>query len=813
MYITPLHKCADASSFGEKAAGLCRLMQSGVNVPNGFALSQYAFSTFNVEGGDLGVLSHHIQTALPSLKSPKVIVRSSALGEDSDEHSFAGQLDSFVVNNEWHEVLKGIQKCWKSLGSERTKAYQEQAGVELKTMGVIVQEFIEPQYAGVTFTRTPSGAEGFYTEYVEGHGEQLVSGAVTPFTLLDEDHNNDTAPFDIFMLKEEAKRLVESWEMDLDIEWAAAAGKIYFVQARPITTEAKSQVFWSNTNLNENYPKPISPLLYSIARTSYYHYFKNLATILQIHPESIQKLEPSFANTVGSWGHMIYYNMSSIHNILASSPLREYFVDAFNQFVGYPSQDVGHKAATKTAKGRFIANLFKLNATLEKNVQWIEENVNAFAKKADKASSQEELNQALHGFFNLRFHQWYRASLADMFSMITYKVLGVLTRKYYGEESVGVHNTLVQAIPGLMSSEPLNKTYDIAQYIQSKPELTELFLKQSPTQVWTQISNAEVASEDESVLFQKIENYLSDFGFRCSGELMFFETNYFDDPTQYIELLQGYLKQESEDPRRAIERKAGERKKATRSLLARVLKNRWYFPPLGALEALAVRWLIKRTQNAISSRERVRYMQAKMYYAFKKAVQRWGHVWAQKGWLRLAEDVFFMTYTEISELASDSYANPSQFKEVLALRKSDFALEAPQQYPENFSTLVGERPSAEELSIADDGEGQKGLAASGGTITGTIKVLESVLEGHKLNKGDILVTKQTDPGWAMVFPIIGGLIVERGGALSHGAIVAREFGIPAVVGVPGVTQNLKDGQTVKVDGDRGTVSIVKDSAA
>jgi pyruvate,water dikinase len=103
----------------------------------------------------------------------------------------------------------------------------------------------------------------------------------------------------------------------------------------------------------------------------------------------------------------------------------------------------------------------------------------------------------------------------------------------------------------------------------------------------------------------------------------------------------------------------------------------------------------------------------------------------------------------------------------------------------------------------------RGLAASGGRIRGRVKVLESVLEGNKIEQGDILVTKQTDPGWAMVFPLIGGLIVERGGALSHGAIVAREFGIPAVIGIDHITRSLKDNDEVILDGNLGRIQLIQ----
>jgi phosphoenolpyruvate synthase/pyruvate phosphate dikinase len=149
-------------------------------------------------------------------------------------------------------------------------------------------------------------------------------------------------------------------------------------------------------------------------------------------------------------------------------------------------------------------------------------------------------------------------------------------------------------------------------------------------------------------------------------------------------------------------------------------------------------------------------------------------------------------------------------KDIIALRKAEFKEGSEKEFPQHFSTTYGERPSMVEqpVSFVNGAKEFEGLAASGGRIKARVKVLESVLEGHKLNKGDILVTKQTDPGWAMVFPIIGGLIVERGGALSHGAIVAREFGIPAVIGIEGITKQLNDNDEVILDGDLGKIQVL-----
>ncbi|MBL4705731.1 MAG: hypothetical protein JKY54_14495 [Flavobacteriales bacterium] len=197
-----------------------------------------------------------------------------------------------------------------------------------------------------------------------------------------------------------------------------------------------------------------------------------------------------------------------------------------------------------------------------------------------------------------------------------------------------------------------------------------------------------------------------------------------------------------------------------------------------------------------------------MYYKFKVLVKEIGKDAVSKGGLKNQDDIFFLTYKEIGELISSS--GMFEAKQLVIDRKVAFSVESSKEFPQHFATNFGERPDLveKEISLVEGATEFTGLAASGGRIRARVKVLESVLEGEKINKGDILVTKQTDPGWAMVFPLIGGLIVERGGALSHGAIVAREFGIPAVIGIEGITEILKDNDEVILDGDVGKIQIL-----
>lgn len=797
--------------FGGKAAGLSKIISCGLNVPKGFAVHKEAHKSYASKELFHPDLKEELKEKLPELKGKNLIVRSSAIGEDADDFSFAGQLDSFVVENNIESVIKGIERCWESINNQRVETYQKISGNKLNEMGVVIQQFLDADYSGVLFTQSPKNKNHTYTEYVKGGAEPLVSGKVTPLSFSTNGDleliENVTLPFNHKILLNHATHLKDNFKKQLDIEWIFYNNTYYFVQARPIKIIEKQRVFWTNTNLNENYPTPISPLLYSIARDSYYHYFKNLSKILQLGKESIRNLEYDFSNSVGVFGNMIYYNMTSIHNIIAASPYKSYFQDAFNKFVGYKTDDASSKNFSKKQSiFRLGIRLLLLNLKLGSHVKNIEKKVSNFAGKVSETKSIKELSLCFYEFLDLRFYQWYHASLADLFSMIHYKLLGSFTKRIYGADHVGVHNGLIQAIPDLISNQPLFSSWEILKEIEKVSGGKDFFISNNAEFILTQISH----SPNWETVNSLIENYLKKWGFRCSGELMFTTDNYIESPHKFIELLQSYLKFGKEDPRLTILEMDVERRKLMNKSIKKIFRKRHILFPLAIVESLSLLVLSKLCRNAIFSRERVRYKQAQMYYNFKKVIFEIGLVFKEKGILEYQKDILFLNYKEIGSILSSSDMCSNSWDEIISIRKKDFGKESEIKFPENFETTFGERPKEVEEFSAETKAGKEfsGLAASGGKIKARVKVLESVMEADKIKSGEILVTKQTDPGWAMVFPIIGGLIVERGGALSHGAIVAREFGIPAVLGIEKITETLKDNDEVILDGDLGKIKIL-----
>ena len=812
MYIESLDKVLKESHSGAKAFHLSKMKRAGFLVPTGFVIKVSAFEHFFLNNNNLDdAFKTELNEASKSMTSKGIMVRSSAVGEDGVDNSFAGQLESFQAENNVDDIIAKLFLCWKSYQKENVNVYQNSSGVKLQGMAVVLQELIDPDYAGVIFSRHPMNEKDILVEYIEGHGEQLVSGKVNPKSFTYSRYNksySEKMPFSFDQGIAVVEQLELLYDKALDIEWAIKGKVFYVLQSRPITTASKSKkVYWSNTNVNENYPDAITPLLYSIARDSYYHYFKNLSKLFLIPSENIQELEHAYANVITVHGCKMYYNMSSIHQIISNSPFSELLLKSFDNFVGYTKDKKTEIKKDKGNKLRFLKEAVRFNYSLKKTIQDFEARANKYQLEVENALTLEEIKDCFHHFIEIRLHSWYKASLADFFAMLFHGFLGKFCAKYYTENAEGIHNQLIQAIPGLISSEPIIQMYKIKSELVKNPEVYEKFRSMGSEEFWEWINIDPIALSAKN----SINQYLINFGFRCSGELMLTSTNYIEEPAKFIDLLKQYESLQDSNPELIIAQK----RKESELVLKTFKKTIWRKNGLNFFKSIIhiffLKTQIRLASKGISARERVRLKQASLYFQFKKIVSKCGNELQKRRLLNESTDILFLRYQEIIELLNSSTMLPSSIKEQVELSKKYFRIQSTLIYPDDFFSHQGEYPLPQELPNNDAKSGDsnlKGLCACGGIIKGRVMVLKSVMEASKLRKGDILVTRQTDPGWVVVFPLISGLIVERGGMLSHGAIVSREFGIPAIVGVEGASNKLKDGDIVVLNAFTGEITIV-----
>jgi rifampicin phosphotransferase len=853
---------------GGKAAALGRLLALGVPVPVGVVISRTVFDRFLDAAGLRARIDHldregkatEIRALVESARStpelhqilefvhrelggPVVAVRSSAVGEDGATASFAGQLDSVLGISSLDDLARALRTVWASYWSDRAVFYRSAREASLAGMGVIVQRQVPAVAAGVLFTRDPHHRAGAHApdmmlEYCEGLADGLVTGqvdparlritradlAVTTLATLDAEAASRVDPIltpaRVAELAALALKIEAAFGLPLDIEWAIDPdGHFWIVQARPITTFSLGapDVLWSNANVNENFPEPISPLLYSIASLGYYHYFRNLALAFGLSRRRVAAMERPLRGIIGVHGARMYYHLTNIHATLRMAPFGHHLTRAFNVFVGVaetaaqPSQAVSwrdrrSRLAQLLELGRVVVHTSWQFARLGRRVASFERTADAFAsgtRREDLADrGLPDLLRDLHAFLDIRCHRWKNASLADAAAMMSYALLQRALAQVAA--APGTHNRVLRALPGVPSSTPPLRLWDLSRLIRADVSLDRLFRTAS-----TQDILAELASAPQCAAFQReLTQYLDDWGFRSSSELMLTVPSLQEAPGPVIELLRQYATGEGESPSETLAAQARSRRAETAALLRSVV---WRSP----WRTLVLWRLIGWTQRAVAYRERARLKQALLYARCRQLALHIGDHFVRARLLANRDDIFMLTWQEIDDLGSGHAMFPYHVADLVARRRADHAELAAMAPPDTLRLAesaylpVTDTTSEAPLPVDDTADGTvlHGISACGGRVTAPAAVLHNVGESHRLTRGAVLVTRQTDPGWGPVFCLISGLVIERGGMLSHGAIIAREFGLPCLVGVKDAARRITHGSTLTLDGDRGTCVV------
>jgi pyruvate,water dikinase len=851
----PLAAATEENLVGGKAYALGRLIRAGVAVPQGFVVASRTLDEHRARAGEEQAASTRrrgeaeareqqrllelplgieLRQALAGnatalLAHGPVVVRSSAVGEDGATESFAGQLESVLHVGDEAQLESAVRTVWASLWSERVASYRKARGLPVRGMGIIVQRQIDARAAGVMFTATSSGE--MLVEYAAGIADKLVAGEVDPGRVAIDRLSGASRVLrrvaectlgerEVEQLRRIGLAVEAEFGAAQDVEWAIdRSGVLYVVQSRPITAPVTiplpangRRISWSNANVNENFPRPISPLLYSIAAVGYTHYFRNLAVACGVSRARIRAMEPAFQRIIGVHGARMYYNLTSIHSVLHLAPFGDSLTRSFDAFVGADGDAVDASGLARPGKLRqagevavIAARATTLLMQIGRRIERFERTVDDFAKRSAPARlegmSLAELRELLAGFIEIRCHKWLDASLADGAAMISYGALERLLR--HPGMGASVHTSLLKAIPNVVSGEPVLRLWDLSRLVRSDSALNAVFDSGATARAVLDAIETEPRFAEFRAALQR---FLDEWGFRCSEELMLTTPSFQEDPAPLVDILRVYVGTEGEPLREAFRAQVAERERQTRAVGSE----------LGLPRAVLLNALLPRVHAAIRYRERARLKQALLYSRCRRIALAMGRELARTGTIAERDDVFFFTWQELVDLTGGGAMFPGSVRSSIAMRKAEHARLSATRPPDAFTLEEGEYLD-DDIDVAIPstanakarlGEVLYGTSACGGRVSGRATVLESVTQASLLARGDVLVTRQTDPGWGPVFPLISGLVIERGGMLSHGAIIAREFGIPCVVGVKDAMRRIPSGTTLTVDGDRGGVHVV-----
>ncbi len=861
---------------GGKATGLYMLHQLGLAVPPFVVLTTDAYAAACPRHKVPETLPPEAEAALDQAwqllngdGQPPVplAARSSAVGEDAAGCSYAGQMDTRLNVATRAELSQAVRACWQSLHGERAVAYRQtlagQADQE-PSMAVVLQRMIQAKAAGVVFTVNP--ANGRHDEIlisaVLGLGEGLVSGALDADTFVVQRdgtlktqeiaHKSERfaghpaggterlavpdaqadqpalAPAKLAELARLAVQAENSAGHPLDIEFAVDADNTtYFLQARPVTAfhhqpredDGNRQV-WDNSNIIESYPGITLPLTFSFIRQAYHAVYWQFCQVLGLREDEIRRHDHLLRNMLGLLNGRVYYNLLNWYGLVSLLPGFRWNKKFMEAMMGVQTPDALPQTPP-TWRERYLVELPRmlrvggraifLHLTLKRRIRRFQsEFQHTYADFAKRDFASLRPDQALAAYRELEtavLWKWKPPIINDFEAMICYGLLKKLTVAWNVDPDGSLQNALICGQGSIESTLVTSELLAIVRLIAANPELHQTVAQSTPAEALKAIQAAPAVAA-------ALARYLDAYGDRCIGELKLESIPMKEDPRFCISMIQNYLRLQSSDSAESLTRHEEDIRQAAERQIAERLHGT--FTRFGLPRLWLYRRIVKLTRNAIRNRENQRLARTRAYALVRQIFRSIGHYLARLGAIADAEDIFYLEVKEI-EAFVDGAATVVNLNELVKLRRAEY-----QRYrslPPLADHLVTHGPAscpgqlqADELPADGSSQLLTGLGACPGRVEKPAIVLLEPDSSVKLN-GEILVASQTDPGWVVLFPGISGLIVERGSMLSHSAIVAREMGIPAVVGVNNATRIIHTGDRLQLDGSRGTIQIIQGDAS
>jgi phosphohistidine swiveling domain-containing protein len=798
-FVIAQNDATDVQAVGGKAAALARLAANGFNPPTFFVIRAEAFETTGPVDG--------LDEALAMLGPGPFAVRSSARAEDGADHSHAGQFDTHL-NVAAQEVWTAAQKVWRSGFSDTVATYRAvKTGGDAEGPAVIVQRMIDATAAGVAFSADPvSGQRGkVVISAIAGLGEALVSGEedgeswvvatlpIGPATpnVLTQDQAAEIASL--------ARRAEAAFGLPQDIEWAIDTDGLHILQSRPITTPLlpppqadTALTIYDNSNIVESYPGMVSPLTYSFAVHVYTRVYRAFVSLLGVPEKTIEANAAVFGNMLGRVDGRVYYNLVNWYRALALLPgfslNRAYMETMMGVSEPMPAEvtdHIGPPPAKGLAKLREYLKLGRVGLSLI----W-----QAIRLPRTRARFYDRLNAALEGCFDpstagptalaaeyrrvesTLLDRWDAPLVNDFLCMIAFGASRNLLEKWLGPDGLLLHNDVMIGQGDIVSAEPAQRIARMGRMV-------------SEAGVGTALAHDGLgALADHPEIAAEVQSYLDRFGDRCTEELKLESIPLGVDPASLLQAIAAS----------AARGTVADHVTQDPDWAALFPKN----PVRRRIAKACVGW----TKARVRDRENLRFERTRIFGYTRRVFLALGREFTARGLLGEARDVFFLTKDEVLG-AVEGYGLSPDLKSLVALRKAEHEAAAKRPDPPERIELRGPAiaPVWTDAPVErDTSTSRTATGCSAGQVTARARVIRDPRK-EALAPGDILVARHTDPGWIAVFSNASAIVVERGSLLSHSAIVARELGIPCVVGLKGATNWITDGETISVDGATGLV--------
>lgn len=757
-------------------------------------------------------------------------IRSSAISEDSLEKSYAGQMETFLNIKNYQDYFNSVFNCIVSIFSPKSINYKLQSNRDPfeDSIAVIVQEMIEPDISGVIFTFDPvNNTNNIVINSVFGLGEGLVSGKLNSDNYIVskqkeilfktyEDNNKPTLSDEqLLKLAEISLKIEEFYNNFMDIEFCIKDNKIYILQTRYITNiEISNYRVWDNSNIVESYPGITTPMTFSFIRKAYSSVYQQFCELMGLDRKTIFKNRYLFDSMLGFIYYRVYYNLLSWYELLSLLPLFNQNKEFMEDMMGVKQRlNINHK---KNFYG--ILNSLKLYFKMFINFITLKQKIKKFLdnfydvynkylnlKKTNKLNKMNtfELFEIYKELEEKILFNWKAPIINDLYVMISFGILKKINNIFKIDPNT--HIKLLSKTGAIKTTLPIKKLLEITKQIITK-NLTQTFIDtKNIIQLYKNKDNLEL-SPDLKDIFDKIDDYINEYGSRVIGELKLETKTLQEDPTYLFSLIKNYLIQDDKLNQNQNENKNNDSKETIGiDNELKLLRKK-----LGVFKYGIYLFFLKIAINTMKNREDQRLARTYAYSIVKDILNVISNRWVKKGILSNKDDIFFLEWDEIWDYAFGK-STIFNLNELIKLRKIEFDKYKDIELPDRFETFSEVYLSIKPSSVKVEGNVLRGVVACSGKVKAKVKVVDNLEQLEKLLNslnGEILVAKFTDPGWTLLFPSISGLIIEKGSILSHTAIVAREMGIPTIVGVKNACSILKDNDIVELDAFSGTISII-----
>ncbi|QCJ42697.1 phosphoenolpyruvate synthase [Bacillus sp. S3] len=853
---------AQVSLVGGKGLNLGELSKiEGIQVPEGFCVTTVGYQksieqnkTYHAlldrltmleveDREEIGEISRKIRQILMEVEIPSDVasavthylsrfgeehayaVRSSATAEDLPNASFAGQHDTYLNIIGKEAILQHIRKCWASLFTDRAVIYRMQNGFDHSQvyLSVIVQRMVFPQASGILFTADPitSNRKLLSIDASFGLGEALVSGLVSADCYkVQEDKivekmiatkklvinarkegGTETVPIDhdrqkiqtltdqqILQLARIGRQIEANFGCPQDIEWCLVDDIFYILQSRPVTTlfpipeanDQENRVFIS-VGHQQMMTDPIKPLGLS------FYLLTTPAPMRKAGGRLFVDVTQQLASPVS---RNILLNAMGQHDPLMKDALmntlkRGDFKKPLPSDNKAPSPSRGNTDMLAQIENNpsIVSDLIKRSQT---SIEELKQNIQTKSGSDLFDFILEDIQELKKILFDPQSSAVFMAAI-NASTWINEKM-----EEWLGEKNAA--DTLSQSVPNNITSEMGLALLDVADVIRPYSEIIDYLQQVKDDNFLDELVRFDGGQEARNAFHA----FLNKYGMRCAGEIDITKTRWSEKPITLVPMILGNIKN--------FEPNAGKRKFEQGLCFAlekeQELVDRLKPLPDGEQKAKETKRMIDKIRNFIGYREYPKYGMINRYFVYKQALLKEAEQLVQAGIIHEKEDIYYLTFEEFREAVR---ANKLDYQ-VINKQKDEYKLYE-KLTPPRVITSDGEIIAGNYKRENLPAEAILGLPVSSGVIEGRVRVILN-MEDVDLEDGDILVTSFTDPGWTPLFVSIKGLVTEVGGLMTHGAVIAREYGLPAVVGVENATKLIKDGQRILVNGTEGYIELL-----